>query len=211
MDKQILYDSVIEIIGGKLLPLNFKYKKGVQSFCFKRKTKNGFDEIIIGYSDYEPTFYLHLTTGKRINEIENICNLFLEPIFNVKEFGKVSGMGIIYDQSKQDSVTDVTVDNVDDLNKTLHFFSSFIEEDILPEFENYNNIQYLDNLLNSEKEIWGFRNYWINIVIAKLASNPKYNILVEKFREKLKDVSGNIHYEHHSSIYENVVKHLDTL
>lgn len=194
----------ISFLESKLNLWGFRRKKTLK---FVRKTTVGFDEIFFHYSDYEPNFYFSYGFSKRIDIKEEISNLYNHEIFNAKEFGKESGIGILPDNIAQNQMQAIPISSLDNLQSELTKFLKLIENEIIPKFDSFNDIKMLDKEMN-KPDTFG---HWKNIIIAKLANNPEYENLVEKYRKQLEEVADNIHYKAYLPIYEKVVAHLKSI
>ena len=85
MTKSFIRDKVCSKVAEEFKNEGFKYIKSKEHII--RKHNIGFDVIFIRVIDYNPIFQLESSVAVRINEVENIVNLFygkgfMNPVFH---------------------------------------------------------------------------------------------------------------------------------
>lgn len=189
---------------------------------FYREIETGFEEINIGTLDYNPVRVFQFSIGKRVNALENIVKklpltMLTDNEYLIKEMQNNTAISLYY-LDKNDIAhiqlrETARTGNESEVNDSISIILKYIKETALPNFQLFNNLKNIDNLINGDGE-----NFWEDdipktkpfnlahlfyprrLIIAKLAkSAEEYNRFIEKImaleEEKLIELKKQEQYK----------------
>lgn len=195
--------------------LSERISKGVSSFfqehgfVFRKKDDEFVRKIDQGEQILRLFYYKknnHLTVKPeiiiKIYEIESIYKSVAEIKYrpyltlgnNFLEIRDYDGDEINY---KKKPTKEWLIENDEDVEHLIKIIPEYLEEDILPYFDNNSSVARVDELLNKYPQKMCVHNYIyplranIAIIAAKLNENPQYNELVEIYEKELLDAEEN--------------------
>lgn len=179
----------------------FKYLKSRQEFV--RKTNNAEQIFRLYYykkDDGSVTIKPELII--QVREIQNIYKSIAE--INGRPYSTLGNyFSHIRDYNgdaanyKRQSTRYWLIENEDDVQHLIKIIPEYLEEDILPYFEQNSSVKRVDELLNEYPEKMSVHNYIypsranIAIIAAKLNKNPRYNELVSIYETRIVDAEEN--------------------
>lgn len=189
---------------------DFKYKKTTEEFIRKTDIAEQIFRLYY-YKENDSTITIKAEIIIHLNEIESIYrsithitdrpHLTLGNYFS--QIRDYDGDEINY---KREPTKYWLVENDKDIQHLINIIPEYLEEDILPYFENNSTISRVDELLNKYPEKMCVHNYIyplranIAIIAAKLNKNPKYEELIETYEKELLDAEENYKKEFYKII-----------
>ena len=171
----------------------YKLKKTNEVIYFKKRLKNGFEDIGISSDNYYDTHYIRFGYGKRIDEIENIVfelEKYFEPnIFLITKKNSTYYLNVVYDVTLPDWIKK-DIKNEQDVKRITDWIIQYTIDYAFEKFNYLNDLEAVDNEINGEifwlddkDKPYGLHRFDVyRIVIAKLAkSSEEY----KKFTDKL--------------------------
>lgn len=187
----------IELTNERLETLGFKLKKTRTSEAiYIRNKENGFERMGISTTNYYPEVVFGMGTSKRINLIEDIF-YEINRQYNLELDLNEDSRTLTYKGNiNERQLKLLRVEHKDDelgVIESTKILMHFIENDLLPTYDLFDDIREIDKRINGDGE-----NYWEDdfsrlkpfslfhfhekrLIIARLCNNPNFETLVEKF------------------------------
>lgn len=184
-----------------LKPLGFSSKLGSQGCSFFKPNANGYQKIGFGVSNYDPVYYTGVYSYVGVDSIDKVLCKSLEENYmkSMLGGGTLSTSTRIYFQEIN---YQFKIKNIADIKQWIQLVEKYYIEHLLPFFENYNNVDAIDKLLNenpTEKVIYCGDLGWRiikGLISAKLNQNIKYNELRDYYKSEVESkFQGYFMYE----------------
>src|SRR5262245_31867865 len=191
MTANAIKDELNHRIGDLLLSAGYTFKKlesGVEGFV---RYGDGIRQtIFIGLWDRAPAFDFTLGLGVRVDAVEAISNQFsgLLPEYQASSDTCVVNLKAVVPHLDRFTVYDAAT-----IEQAVHQMTPYTTNQILPFLDSHRDVKSLDRLMNQGKEpqqVWGRegRGSWLfwfvrsADILARLAQNPDFDKLVERYR-----------------------------
>jgi hypothetical protein len=170
--------------------------------------------IIIPMWDHAPAFEFSLTTCIRVEAVEAISNLFSGVC---PEYHSSSDTCVINLPALVPHLDRLTVYDAATIRQAVDQLAPHITDRILPFLDSHRDVRSLDRLMNQgipPEQVWGMEGWgsWLlwyamsAIILARLAQNPDFDELVDRYRHETRDFDDD-----DKERYEKLVEHLRSL
>ncbi len=180
--KNIIFNELETFLKGH----GFLAKKAEE--LFRKSTNDGFQEIAIAISNYDPIFQIDYIFGIRVDEVEEIINTYENTPDEYKDLSLTSMVSMARLKGKG-SMPMYEISDEKELYSSLADFITFLKTDGLLHFTNFNSIQSLDGVISGNLEKTSLHMIDISnrishgLVLAKLNQNPNFESFVAKYRQ----------------------------
>ncbi|MGB0839576.1 MAG: hypothetical protein ACPGXL_05525 [Chitinophagales bacterium] len=176
---------------------------------FKRRFEGGFESCIFALTENKGKFWIELSFGLRIDDIELLANQFT---FILKPYQEETHTIMTsYGRMINQNYFRYKVSNEAEIEKAASTFRSFLEQEGFDFLQSHHSVKHLDELINNEptdtsKFIYNASHRCLKgIIIAKMSQNPKFSQLAQLYHQELqKTVMG----ERVLPGYKRLVTHL---
>jgi len=181
--EKLIYGQIKAVIGNQ----GFKLKRSEEAFF--RSFPDGMNMVSIALYDYHDRFSFSLTLGIRLDLVEDIFNKFsgVLPRSHSLTCTIMTQLSYFTDGKQKE----FPASTEEELAESLKSVSDIIKDRILPSFDRYRDVTSLDHAVNSGKYS-GFDSTRLPsgamhaIILAHLAQNPSFDILVEQYQDQMK-------------------------
>jgi hypothetical protein len=202
-------------LGKLLLPGGYKLTK-IDKYTegFVRTDDGVRQSIVIPLWDHKGEFQFSLTMCIRIEAVEAISNLFSGVL---PEYQASSDTCVINLQAIVPELDRLTVWDLPTIQQAVTQLSPYISTRLLPFLDEHRDLRSVDRLLNQDiplEQIAGMsgKGSWVlwfamsAIILARLAQNPEFDKLVERYRNEIR-----IFPKDDQEKYEKLVEYLRSL
>lgn len=189
MTKKYVFTEIANNISAELINDGFKYIKSKERIM--RVYDNGFDVIIDHIVDYYPIFEIELYLGTRINQVEDIVNMFMADRMNPRYMPLTETISISYEELTGSANNIKEIKSEENLKKAIAFFINLIKDKGFEFFNNNKDINKV-NQLKKHRIIYEHgglsrhhnrRSLMTSLVLMKLCNDPDFDLLKYKYRE----------------------------
>ena len=193
MTKKGLKENIYDFYSNILLAYGYKPDKGHD--CFKKRTGLGCCYIAFGIVDYNPEQRISFSVSVRHNQVEKICNRYLETRPNwasnsITLMENINGPG----QKKSGKHLFYSVTNMDDMHQMLIEVLPEIKTkgfEFLDKYSSLDEVERKINDIDRHNRIF-FSNHFAfrSLVVAKLCNRKNFEELVTYYQaefERLPD------------------------
>lgn len=206
MKPREMEDIILQMMQA-ILPESFKIKK---RFGFTRSFAGVRQEIGVALVDYNPDYKFSLYVATRLNEAENIFNLFSRADKMYHNQSTTMSVHLDYFTRSKGVPSEYNVSSATDVAKLSPFFAEIFSEDIVPFLDEHKDLRSLDIAMNN---VHTSIDHTLNpsramhaVIVARLAGNPDFERLVEKHRRDL-----HVYSAREVGDFERLVVHLRTI
>ena len=178
-------------------------KRRDNEVTFRRKTKDGFDGIGLGTVSYTPVQIIQYSVYKQIDSVENIMADIGNKLGDRKSFPDMKELYTVafgyegYHGMVTKSRYLPEMQNEAEAKVAVDMIIDFMQKDAIPQLDKFNDLREIDKIINGD-DFWitdwqkpfnlGGGNFCAKrLVVAKLAGNPKYDEVVRKNYEGLRE------------------------
>lgn len=212
MKQKEVTEYIYNALKAELALLGFRLNKRL--YRFRKKTENGYFDIIISISNYAPDYYLRLGLSIRIDKVDGLIENLLNLSDKGERFVIVKNIGDLLINNNQQIPTLVRLgDNyafkivsMNDLITTINIIKQCLSDIIIPFFEEYNSLINIHELINI-KEIEGRKypdNAYSRIVTCYFVDKSMLNLVNQRNMEKMVSINDNLNPEEIAAIKQNV-------
>lgn len=170
---------LFSIYGESLKPLGFKKVK----YGFMKINGDYAYNFIFSSLDRDNSFPTGFFYGLGSKSIANIIKKVVAVHEDNSFYPMIGWRQVVLWEAKKYPVKDYDIYTEDDAEKMVAEVSAYFTNEALPYLESISNLHALEALTNSNPHPLKFRS---GLVLAKLVENPKYDSLVEQYRESFK-------------------------
>jgi hypothetical protein len=196
MSVNAIKDELHRRLGELLVPEGYKFKKlenDVEGFM--RHVDGIRQMLFIGLWDRGLAYEFTLGVGIRVDAVEAIYHLYSEYL---PEYQASSDTCVINLKALVPGLDRLTVYDAATIQQAVHQLAPYITNQILPFLDSHRDVRSLDRLLNQGKpaeQVCGVdgRGSWVlsfamsAVILARLAGNPDFDKLVERYRSEIRD------------------------
>jgi hypothetical protein len=180
MTRREVFELIYRALGETLSNTNFRLERSEERYV--RNIVGGWQVIGVPFYDYNPRFEFSLVMAIRLDEVQKITCMFsgsppeyraetVSAIIQIEYFAEVPNTFIVWSE--------------EDIDKAAAVLSPIVREKIVPFMDTHRDVRALDEALHrgSKQLDSSFHPYrgMSGITIAKLAGNPEFDFLVEKY------------------------------
>jgi hypothetical protein len=170
----------------------FKPKKSPGLFV--RKFAGGEHRLLIPLADYQPVFIFSLVVCVRIDEAARIFQRFtgMDPRYFPETVSSITQLKYFFGVDKKE----YRVTAIQDISAAMDDLAPVLAQKILPMLDDCIDVRRLDIKLNSGA-FPGFDSTNLpaaalnSLIVARLAGNPRFEELAERYRQEMRDFDDN--------------------
>lgn len=156
-----------------------------------RKSQIGFDVIHITIINAYPIFEVEISLRTRINQVEEIVNMFMEDHMNPKYMPLTETIAISYEELTGSENNFIEIKSDYELKKAIFFCANLIRDKGFEFFNNNEDINKV-NQLKKHRIIYEHgglsrhhnrRSLMTSLVLMKLCNDPDFDLLRYKYKE----------------------------
>jgi hypothetical protein len=189
MKKRDVYNQVVTDLSLNLESDGFKFIKSKERII--RYHDLGFDVIIFHIVDYNPVFEIDFSLRTRIDEVENIINLFMKDCMNPKFMPLTETTAISYKKLSGSIEDFISVTNEIELELASKKIISLVKDRGISFYEQNKDVQKLNQItkrqiLHEHQGLSLFHNrrtLMQSITLMKLCNDPDFDKLKDKYKE----------------------------
>ncbi len=214
LTKRQVEDLFIKTIRVGFEKRGYKYFKSKHSF--ESPHIDGYKFIGIGFYNYFPIYELSLIFGVRINIVENIYHTAFPE--KISDGEKKNTITFTTSYGRLHNIPNYSYERIrskEDIETIALKVTDFFNKEGFKYLDDYSDIKKMNEAMNSNpsmrsihiSDMYGQLNYKA-VIVAKLANNPRYNELVEFYRQEFYPLRDA---EQLREKYDQLVDHLKTV
>lgn len=186
MRKKDAFSRIAKSLEDNLRDYGFVYRKSDGRIL--RFHPNGFDVILIDILDYWPVFEIRTFLSIRLEEVENIVNMFI-PRRNPKFMKYSTTIATSYMVLSGADSNEIEFETEEELDAAISTLTKLIRDKGLKYFDEYRSLEVVnrikkEQLVGDNNERYNvINNLMQSIVLMYLCNDPDFNILCDKYKK----------------------------
>lgn len=161
-----------------------------------RKIADGKQTLFIGIVDYKPEFRFSMALTTRLEEVQQIVNQFSGTTPKYYKTTQTTLTRLDWFVKTDKPLTQYSVSSAADIVAAVRALAPVIEQQLVPFFDRYQDVQGVDVLLNqlqpspdrTDMPVRGITA----LVVARLAGNPRFEELAAKYLAQVQGVPATL-------------------